>query len=104
MNDTNLESLAADVRKVWSPPAGRPWSHGEVAILKLLKAIEDGAVPRLQAQARKAMLEAVVRAFESSAAQPTFQPDHRTAAAWAAGEVKREWKLQLQGATWDPRG
>jgi hypothetical protein len=38
---TEVQRLAAEVRRVWSPPAGRPWGLDVVAIMKLLKAIEE---------------------------------------------------------------
>jgi hypothetical protein len=36
-----LKALAADVRRVWSPPPSRAWSLADVAITKLLRAIEE---------------------------------------------------------------
>jgi len=36
-----LKSLAVEVRRVYSPPGGRAWSMADVAIVKLLKAIES---------------------------------------------------------------
>lgn len=35
-----FKQLVADVREVWSPPAGRAWSTSDVRIIKLLTAIE----------------------------------------------------------------
>jgi hypothetical protein len=49
-----LKQLAAKVRCCWSPPADRAWSPGDVAIVKLLKAIEDAPAEALQ---RRAELE-----------------------------------------------
>lgn len=37
----SIKQLAEQVRKVWSPPAERPWSLADVAITKLLKAVEE---------------------------------------------------------------
>lgn len=36
-----LKDLVAEVRRVWSPPGTRAWSMADVAIVRLLKAIED---------------------------------------------------------------
>lgn len=46
-----LTQLAADVRRVWSPPAGRAWSLADLAMVKLLKAIEEAPPDRLPALA-----------------------------------------------------
>lgn len=97
-----FKELAASVREVWSPPAGRPWSPGVVRIVRLLKAIEDQ--PDVEAvraaAARRGMLEGVLASFDSMANEETFDPEHRRAAAWAADSIRREFKLQLEGATW----
>jgi len=39
--NASLKQLAADVRSVWNPPGGRAWSRADLAMVKLLKAIED---------------------------------------------------------------
>lgn len=51
----SLKQLAEDVRRVYHPPAGRPWSLADVAIVKLLKAIEEQPP---EASRRRATLEA----------------------------------------------
>lgn len=37
---TSLQELAAQVRRVYEPPERRAWSLADVAIVKLLRAIE----------------------------------------------------------------
>ncbi len=56
----DLKTLAAAVRKVWDPPgSARAWGLADVAIVRLLKAIEDGPD-------RNALLEEVAKEIEAA--------------------------------------
>jgi hypothetical protein len=65
----NLKQLAADVRRVWTPPAPSAWGRDVVAIMKLLKAIEampDAPPAAPAAVDRNAILDEVIAEIEAA--------------------------------------
>jgi hypothetical protein len=61
---TTLKTLASEVRRVWNPPGGRPWSYADVAIVKLLRTIEDA--PDQPEETRNEILEKAALAIEEA--------------------------------------
>jgi hypothetical protein len=68
---TSLRKLADEVREVWSPPAGRPWSQGIVRIVRLLNAVaaHDCAASDVNADVLTAAVERLMAERDQARAE-----------------------------------
>lgn len=94
----SLKQLADDVRRVWSPPGGRAWSHADVAITRLLTTIEKATA---ELDVRAVLDEEIAAADRMRDGEVSDHPQTKHD-GWALGEALRRVKGRLVLTTTGP--